>query len=274
MNDFLGYQERDSFIHKMNGTSKLIVFILLTVAGILSFDMRFLIGLTVFSALVLYFSKISWKSIRVLVYLTVIFAVLNLLLIYVFAPHYGVELYHSKTVLLGSGYYALTSQQIFYELLVLLKYCFSVPLSLAFLLTTQPSQLAAGLNKVGVSYKVAYAFSLTLRYLPTIQDEFQTTRKVQEARGFALGKKASLGKKLVASTRLLLALAFSTLEKVETISEAMALRRFGKKKKRTWYYAQPWHLADWIGLLLGIALLALAILLVSVDGGRFWNPFA
>ncbi|CAK1239147.1 ECF-type transporter transmembrane protein EcfT (EcfT) [Fructobacillus fructosus] len=273
MTDFLGYQDRDSVIHRLNATSKLLVFLLLTVAGILSFDIRFLLLLTVFAGFVLYLSKISWRSIRILVYLTVVFALLNLVLIYVFAPQYGVELYHDKTILLGSGYYALTSQQLFYELLVLLKYCFSVPLSLAFLLTTQPSQLAAGLNRVGISYKIAYAFSLTLRYLPTIQNEFQTTKKVQEARGFALGKKASLGKKMMASTRLLLSLAFSTLEKVETISEAMALRRFGKKRKRTWYYSQKWRLPDWLALTMGILLLLLAVWLVSIDGGRFWNPF-
>ncbi|MCK8617433.1 energy-coupling factor transporter transmembrane protein EcfT [Fructobacillus sp. M158] len=273
MTDFLGYQERDSIIHRLNATSKLLAFLLLTVAGILSFDIRFLLLLTAFAGLLLVLSKISWQSIRILVYLTVVFALLNLILIYVFAPQYGVELYQTKTVLIGSGDYALTSQQLFYELLVLLKYCFSVPLSLAFLLTTQPSQLAAGLNRIGVSYKVAYAFSLTLRYLPTVQNEFQTTRKVQEARGFALGKKASLAKKVVASTRLLLALAFSTLEKVETISDAMALRRFGKKKKRTWYYSQPWRVGDWFTLAVAILLLLLALFLVSVDGGRFWNPF-
>ncbi|MCK8637944.1 energy-coupling factor transporter transmembrane component T family protein [Fructobacillus fructosus] len=273
MTDFLGYQDRDSVIHRLNATSKLLVFLLLTVAGILSFDIRFLLLLTVFAGFVLYLSKISWRSIRILVYLTVVFALLNLVLIYVFAPQYGVELYHDKTILLGSGYYALTSQQLFYELLVLLKYCCSVPLSLAFLLTTQPSQLAAGLNRVGISYKIAYAFSLTLRYLPTIQNEFQTTKKVQESRGFALGKKASLGKKMMASTRLLLSLAFSTLEKVETISEAMALRRFGKKRKRTWYYSQKWRLPDWLALTMGILLLLLAVWLVSIDGGRFWNPF-
>lgn len=274
MNDFLGYQERQSPVHSLNGTSKLLVFLLLTVAGIVSFDIRFLVALTIFAVFVLYLSKISWQSIRLLVLLTLVFALLNLVMIFVFAPQYGVELYHSKTVLFGSGFYAVTTQQLFYETLVLLKYCFSVPLSLAFLLTTQPSQLAAGLNRIGVSYKVAYAFSLTLRYLPTIQEEFETTRKVQEARGFAFGKKAKIGKKIVASTRLLLALAFSTLERVETISEAMALRRFGKGKKRTWYYAKKWQLGDWVALVLGIGITLLSFYLVHLDGGRFWNPFS
>lgn len=273
MTSLLGYQERDSIVHRLTGMTKLLVFVLLTVSGVLSFDIRYLLVLTAFSLVVLWYSKISWFSIRILLWLTAVFAVLNLLMIYLFAPQYGVELYQSKTVLLGSGAYALTSQQLFYELLVFLKYCFSVPLSLCFLLTTQPSQMAAGLNKVGVSYKIAYAFSLTLRYLPTIQEEFSTIRKVQEARGFSVGKDASLWQRFIGSSRLLLTLVFSTLERVETISEAMSLRRFGKGKKRSWYYEQKLAGIDWVALAVGATLFALALFFVAVDGGRFWNPF-
>lgn len=45
---------------------------------------------------------------------------------------------------------------------------------LDFLMTTHPSQFASSLNKIGVSYKVAYAVSLTMRYIPDIQEEFYT----------------------------------------------------------------------------------------------------
>ena len=44
-----------------------------------------------------------------------------------------------------------------------------IPLGIIFLLTTNPSEFASSLNGVGVHYKAAYAFSLTLRYFPDVQ---------------------------------------------------------------------------------------------------------
>ena len=41
------------------------------------------------------------------------------------------------------------------------------PLGIIFLLTTNPSEFAASLNRIGVSYKAAYALALTLRYFRT-----------------------------------------------------------------------------------------------------------
>ena len=53
-------------------------------------------------------------------------------------------------------------------------------------MTTHPSQFAASLNQIGVPYKFAYSVSLTLRYIPDVQEEFFTIRKAQEARGLDL----------------------------------------------------------------------------------------
>ena len=39
-------------------------------------------------------------------------------------------------------------------------------------MTTHPSQFASSLNQIGVPYKIAYSVSLTLRYIPDLQEEF------------------------------------------------------------------------------------------------------
>ncbi len=118
---------------------------------------------------------------------------MNALMVHLFAPRYGVELYGADTPLLsGLGVYSLTSQQAFYLVNLLLKYFCTVPLAIIFLMTTHPSQFASSLNQIGVSYKVAYAVSLTMRYIPDIQEEFYTIRMSQEARGLELSKKGKL----------------------------------------------------------------------------------
>ena len=105
-------------------------------------------------------------------------------------------------------------------------------------MTTHPSQFASSLNQIGVPYKIAYSVSLTLRYIPDLQEEFFTIKISQEARGMELSKKASLMQRIKGNLRIITPLIFSSLERIDTIATAMELRRFGKEKKRTWYSYQ------------------------------------
>lgn len=97
-------------------------------------------------------------------------------------------------------------------------------------MTTQPSQFASSLNQIGVSYKVAYAVSLTLRYIPNVQEEFYMIRMSQEARGLELSQKEKLMKRIKGNLQIVIPLIFSSLERIDTVSTAMELRRFGKIK--------------------------------------------
>ena len=107
-------------------------------------------------------------------------------------------------------------------------------------MTTHPSQFASSLNQIGVSYKIAYSVSLTLRYIPDVQEEYQTIKLSQEARGVELSKKAKLIKRIKGNLQIISPLIFSSLERIDSISTAMELRRFGKNKKRTGILIKPW----------------------------------
>lgn len=96
-------------------------------------------------------------------------------------------------------------------------------------MTTHPSQFASSLNQIGVPYKIAYSVSLTLRYIPDLQEEFFTIKMSQEARGMELSK-ASLMQRIKGNLLIITPLIFSSLERIDTIATAMELRRFGKEK--------------------------------------------
>lgn len=68
-------------------------------------------------------------------------------------------------------------------------------------------------------------------------------------------------------------LIFSSLDRIDTISTAMQLRRFGSKKKRTWYVSQSFKKNDYWVMGLAIVLVLIVALLWHIDHGRFYNPF-
>ena len=93
----------------------------------------------------------------------------NNLLIYLFQPEQGVILYGTRHEICHLvGRYYLTREQLFYHLNVVLKYLAMIPLVILFVSTTNPSEFAASLNRIGVSYKISYSVALALRYIPGI----------------------------------------------------------------------------------------------------------
>lgn len=132
----------------------------------------------------------------------------------------------------------MTLEQLLYQVTKITKYASVVLMGMIFLLTTNPSEFAASLNRVGINYKGAYALSLTLRYFPDMIRDYQDIALAQQSRGLDLSKrKARCACKNIMN--ICVPLIFSTLDRIELISNAMELRGFGKHKKRTWYVAKP-----------------------------------
>ena len=272
--NLFGYISNKTIIHNLSGSTKLISFILLSLIVMTSFDTRFLVAMTIFSLILFYIARIPWRNIKVLIYFVLVFSILNLLTIYIFEPEYGVQLYNSRTVLFdGIGRYTITVEQLFYEFNVAIKYFTTIPLALIFIFTTDPSEFASSLNRIGVSYRISYAVSLALRYIPDIQDSFFEIRQAQQARGLEMSRKTSLMKRITRSAQIIMPLIFSSLNRIEIISQAMELRRFGKNKSRTWYRYRPFTKKDVIALALIVIITVIGILLFFVNGGRFYNPF-
>lgn len=275
MINLFNYIERDSFVHRLSGATKLSSLILLTFAAMTTFDTRFLFLLTLLSLLLFRLSKIKLKEVRTLFWFTFVFMVLNNLLIYLFAPEQGVAIYGARHLLWkGIGRWTVTSEQLFYHLNVILKYISTIPLVTIFLFTTDPSEFASSLSRIGVSYRIAYSVSLALRYIPDIQREYRDISLSQQARGLEMaGKKEKLGKRLKSAVQMLFPLIISSMDRIEVISNAMELRGFGKGKKRTWYSARPFTRSDVISIAVSALLLGVSFALYFVNGGRYYNPF-
>ena len=272
--EMLSYIKKDSPIHKLTGATKLICFLLWTIAAMITYDTRVLIGLFIAGIIVFKISKIKFEDISFILYFILFFLLLNALLIFVFSLYQGVEIYGSRTDLFHLiGPYTVTKEQLFYELNVILKYFATIPMALLFILTTDPSEFAASLNKIGVSYKVAYTVSIALRYIPDVQRDYKDISFAQQARGIDLSSKEKLSKRIKNSAAILMPLIFSSLERIDKISLAMELRAFGNNKKRTWYNSRKFGKIDYIFIVILLIIVAISIAMVKVNGSRFYNPF-
>ncbi|MFR7994787.1 MAG: energy-coupling factor transporter transmembrane component T family protein [Clostridium sp.] len=274
MSTMIGYSDIDSPIHKLTGASKLIALIIWAVASMITYDTRVLLGMFVISIIVFKISKVKFKQVSFILYFILIFLLLNNIAIFIFSPYEGVQIYGSRNDLFKiAGPYTVTAQQLFYQFNITLKYFSIIPMALLFMVATNPSEFAASLNKIGVSYKIAYSVSIALRYIPDVQRDYQDISFAQQARGIDMSKKEKLTKRIKNSASILMPLIFSSLDRIEAISSAMELRAFGSNKKRTWYNGRPFKLGDYINILVVSIILIIAIMATISNGGRFYNPF-
>lgn len=269
------YDTVDTPIHRLSGLTKLLCFLFLTFAVMYSYDLRVVLLVMLFSFWVLWVSKIRFSQIRSMVIYVLIFIVTNAIISFFFAPEYGVEIYgtrHQIVKLFGHIY--LTQEQLLYQVTKFFKYASVIPLGMIFLLTTNPSEFASSINRVGVPYKAAFAVALTLRYFPDVQRDYRDISLAQQARGLDLSHKAKFVDRFRNALLIVIPLIFSTLDRIELISNAMDLRGFAKGKQRTWYTSKKLDRQDYLAILIS-ALIFAGSLCVSafLNHSRFYNPF-
>lgn len=268
------YSQLDTFVHRLSGLSKLVCFLLLTTAIMLTYDIRIIIGIMIISLTMMKIAKIRYKQIRLMLIYVAAFLIFNFILTFIFAPQYGVEIYGTKHEIFYAGPYTLTLEQLFYQITKLMKYLSVIPLGIIFMLTTNPTEFASSLNGVGVNYKICTSLSLTLRYFPDVAEDYNTISLAQQARGIEMSAKAKTMDRLKRIAGILIPLIMTTMDRIEVISNAMDLRGFGKHKKRTWYAKKPLRKADYLSMAFCLAVLVFTLYVrFFINHSIYYNPF-
>ncbi len=270
----LTYAEKNTWIHRLCGVTKLTFFLGWSVVGMLTYDTRVLITMLIISLMIFKISKTEWKQVGTVFKFILLFLCLNLLTVFLFSPYEGVKIYGSRTELVHLfGYYTLTIEQLFYEFNIMLKYFTVIPVVLMFIVTTNPSEFAASLNRIGISYYIGYSVAIALRYVPDVQSDFIKIKHAQEARGIEMSSKAKLMTRIKNMASIIFPLIFSSMDRIDVVSNAMELRGFGKYKKRTWYYSRPLKKNDYLTIAFVICFAVISLTVTFYDGSRFYNPF-
>ncbi len=271
----LTYEQKDTWIHRLSGLTKLVFFLVWSIVSMITYDTRILLFMLVSSLIIFRISKTEWKQISTVFLFILFFLCLNLLAVFLFSPYEGVKIYGTRQDLWHiAGNYTVTAEQFFYEFNIMIKYFTVVPAVLMFILTTNPSEFAASMNKIGVSYKISYSIAIALRYIPDVQADFTRIKHAQEARGIEMSSKARLIDRIKNVSSILFPLIFTSMDRIDVVSNAMELRGFGKNKKRTWYSARKLSSMDLI-VIVGVLIFAVVGLFITfASGSRFYNPFS
>ena len=270
----LSYEKKDTRIHELSGVTKLIFFLLWSITSMISYDTRVLVTMLVLSIAILRASRTQWRQVGAVFKFILLFLTINVIAIFFFSPYEGCEIYGSKTVI-GHlfGNYWFTREQLFYEANIIIKYMTVVPAVFMFIVSTDPSEFAASMNRVGISYYVAYSIAIALRYIPDVQDDYVKIKNAEAARGIEMSKKAGLFDRIKNTAPILFPLIFSSMNRIDVVSNAMELRGFGKHRKRTWYRGKALKASDYAVIAFTVIFCTAALVITFHDGSRFYDPF-
>lgn len=274
MSRLLTYDPKDTWIHRLSGLTKLVFFLVWSIVSMITYDTRVLLFMLISSLIIFRVSKIEWKQISTVFNFILFFLCLNLIAVFLFSPYEGVKIYGTQQDLWHiAGNYTITKEQLFYEFNIMIKYFTVIPAVLMFILTTNPSEFAASMNRIGMSYKISYSIAVALRYIPDVQADFTKIKHAQEARGIEMSSKAGLIDRIKNVSSILFPLIFTSMDRIDVVSNAMELRGFGKNKKRTWYSGKKLSSKDITVIVVVLIFAAASLMITFADGSRFYNPF-
>lgn len=138
-------------------------------------------------------------------------------------------------------------------------------------MTTDVNTLMLGLVRLRVPYKVAYIFSIALRFVPLMFAEVAAIQEAQRLRGLAI-EKMGFVRRIPLFARLTVPLILGSLLKAQTLEMALQSKAFSGQRDRTFLNDDEVHLRP-----LDLAVLAgLAVFYVGAIVGRVawgWGSF-
>jgi len=269
----INYSPGTTPIHRLNGSTKVLGFIVVTVYIIMTFDVRVMIPMFVLCTAGVFSMKPNWKPIFfILAFLMVGAGLLGSSMIILIRPGSGFTHVGGETVIIRwSDHFFISKELIWYVCAMFFKRIASLSTAILFVLSITPSELASGFNRLGMPYKICTVISLAFRTIPDIARDFIDIKNSLMMRGVELDyRKVGLATRLKQMVFILSPLIMTSFGRIGTIANAMDLRGYSKHRKRSWYSERPPTKADWVAR--GIILLVGAFCVFYIVYVRIMNP--
>jgi energy-coupling factor transport system permease protein len=231
------YNPRGSWVETFDARAQIVFYLCFTTSVLIVRDWRALLGLCVVAAIIALSARLPWRETRrawlYLFVFIVIFTIPNML--------FGK----------GIGFAARNA------LMLLAVFLATIVIGR----TIDPRSCGVVLRGLGVSDKLAFSMNLTMRYVPTLVQDFGETIDAQKARGLELDKpKGGFVGRVRRRASLLIPVFARSLAEATDVENAMDLRAFGATKHRTWLHELHWRARDNAAIAAGVCLLVAIIL--------------
>ena len=266
------YTFRNTFVHKLDARNKILLMILCMVGIFFQFHLwstALLLSGLYFVALivVMIISRVSFfdlfKSLG-----GMWFFVIVLMAIYIFIPNTNYYL----PVAFKIGSLEVKWDAFCQTGYIILRLIMMISLTMVLTSTTKPMDMTnafewymAPLRPLHFpSHEIAMTLSIALRFIPTLLDETERIMKAQASRGVDFNH-GGLFKRMGAVIALIIPLFVSALERSEELANAMIVRGYDPRAKRTKYRLLRFSWRDIIAFLLVVSAFALVIVLFVYD---------
>ena len=256
------YSPYDTFVHRLDPRTKIMMMILLMVAIFLQIPTwsttLILTGIILlFLVVVMLVSKIRikdfFKSLSAM-WIMIVF----LIIVYVFIPNPN---YNPSHIAFHIGTYGVNYDAFYQGGYIILRLVLMVMLTMVLTSTTKPMDLTYALEWYMAPLKlvkfpvhiIAMTLSIALRFIPTLLDETNRIIKAQASRGVDYNTMNPL-KKIGSLLSLIIPLFVSAINRSEELSNAMEARGYDPYGKRSKYRKLSFGWIDLLGFIVVLAI--------------------
>ena len=251
------YYDGDSFVHKLDPRTKIIITVLYMVVLFIGDSALFygvMAGVFAFmTALSRIPVKVIFRGMKVVIVLMLFTVIANFF-------------FTSGEVLWQLGFIKITYEGIIRGWVMGLRLILLVGFASILTLTTKPFALTDGLESLGSPLKkigfpvheIAMMMSIALRFIPTILEELERIMDAQRARG-AKFSEGGIVQKAKALVPLMVPLFVSAIRRADELAQAMEAKCYDGSGNRSNWKPLKWRTADFIIMAFFIVLLVMPI---------------
>ncbi|MGI6331233.1 MAG: energy-coupling factor transporter transmembrane component T family protein [Zhaonellaceae bacterium] len=232
----IDYIPGDSFFHKLDPRVKIIMLVLLT---LFIFTTKKFLIITVLFVLVLILWLISGIPIAKIkgflkLLLPIFFFITVIQALFQVGETALVDPVVPDFIPLIGGSGRITLEGLLFGLVICYRLLTLILLMPLISMTTEVNQMAIGLVKLGMPYKIAYTATTALNMIPSLEEQVRTIMDAQKLRAFTVFEEGRIHEKLFAYPALVVPMVIGAMKKSMLVGVAMDARAFGCKKTRTY----------------------------------------
>ncbi|MBN1538314.1 MAG: energy-coupling factor transporter transmembrane protein EcfT [Anaerolineales bacterium] len=244
----VGYINQDSFLHRLDARTKLILMLAILVVVLVFTDPIYVIA-------ILFLVLGAWKLAKlplnmvgdIFKYFTGIAVIIFVLQAFFYPGETNLLQISNPIPAIGfSGY--ITLQGVMYGLALVLRLVVIMTVAPLLVMTTPMSDLMLALVKFKVPYRFAFILTTAMSLFPSIQNRAELIQQAQLCRGVGDFESGNFFVRLRASASILTPLILGAFRDSQILDVAMSSRAFGAPIQRTFLLESHFRQADYIFL--------------------------